>query len=370
MGMLKKFAVTNYRGFKDRIEWDLASPGNYTFNENAIKDGIIKNGIIYGPNGVGKSNFSLAIFDIENHLSQKEKKLDYYTNFVYAGNQFSPVSFEYTFLLGDYEVFYAYSKNSVGQLEDERLVVDGGTIFQKEGNNLFIDEGLFPIEESTLQRIKENANHISLINFLVTSFPLPKNHYLLLLQDFVNSMLWFRSLGVNEYIGLETGITMLEEFVIKHNLIDDFKKFLSEVSDQNFYFVTPKKDDKNLMCIIGSNVVPFSQLRSTGTNSLMLLYYWYKTLALDGAQFVFIDEFDAFYHFRLSFEVCKRLFAEDCQVFLSSHNTYLMTNDLLRPDCNFVLSNGKIKPLDKCTPKELKFGNNIERLYRGGAFKL
>lgn len=43
--MLIKFAVTNYRGFANRIEWDLSSPANYEFNPHAIKDGIIKNGI-------------------------------------------------------------------------------------------------------------------------------------------------------------------------------------------------------------------------------------------------------------------------------------------------------------------------------------
>ena len=85
--MLVKFAVTNYRGFADRIEWDLSSPANYEFNKNAIKDGIIKNGIVYGPNGSGKTNFSLALFDIENHLSPKWKKIDYYVNFIYTGNK-------------------------------------------------------------------------------------------------------------------------------------------------------------------------------------------------------------------------------------------------------------------------------------------
>ena len=46
--MLVKFAVTNYRGFANRIEWDLSKPSNYSFNTFAIKDGIIKNGIVYG----------------------------------------------------------------------------------------------------------------------------------------------------------------------------------------------------------------------------------------------------------------------------------------------------------------------------------
>lgn len=89
---------------------------------------------------------------------------------------------------------------------------------------------------------------------------------------------------------------------------------------------------------------------------------------MNEASFVFIDEFDAFYHFRLAFEVCKRLFSLDCQMFTSSHNTYLMTNDLLRPDCNFILNNNKIKCLADCTDKELRFGHNIEKIYRAGAF--
>ena len=59
--MLIKFAVKNFRGFAERIEWDLSHPSNYSFNTYAVKDGVIKNGIIYGPNGSGKSNFALAI---------------------------------------------------------------------------------------------------------------------------------------------------------------------------------------------------------------------------------------------------------------------------------------------------------------------
>lgn len=71
--MLTKFAVKNYRGFSDKLEWDLSHPSSYTFNSFAIKDGIIKNGIIYGPNGSGKSNLALAVYDIILHLTQKIK---------------------------------------------------------------------------------------------------------------------------------------------------------------------------------------------------------------------------------------------------------------------------------------------------------
>lgn len=95
--MLKKFAVTNFKGFKDRIELDLSKHRNYAFNEFAIRNNIVKDGIIYGPNGSGKSNLGLAVFDIVNHLSSKMKAPEYYAAAVYAGNSASPMRFEYTF---------------------------------------------------------------------------------------------------------------------------------------------------------------------------------------------------------------------------------------------------------------------------------
>jgi AAA15 family ATPase/GTPase len=366
MGMLKRFAVTNFRGFKDRIEWDLSHPSNYEFHKEAIKDGIVNNGIIYGPNGAGKSNFSLAIFDIENHLSQKMKKIDYYQNFVYAGNPEELVKFEYLFQFGSDEVSYVYTKDAKGNLSDEQMLVNGQEIFNKTQDDFRLIAA-FAVSDSMRESIMNNANHLSIVNLLLSSFPLNDQHYLIELQNFVNSMLWFRSLKANEYIGLETGVTQMEQYIIEHGLTDDFRDFIAEVSGQTFNFAPPVAGDKLLFCKIGTAQIPFSQIISTGTQSLILIYYW--LMQLNKASFVFVDEFDAFYHFKLSFEVCKRLFAQNCQVYLSSHNTYLMTNDLLRPDCNFILNNNQIKSLIDCTEKDLRFGHNIEKLYRGGAFR-
>jgi AAA15 family ATPase/GTPase len=114
--MLIKFAVKNFRGFAERIEWDLSQPSNYSFNTYAIKDGVIKNGIIYGPNGSGKTNFSVALFDIVNHLTQKFKKPEYYQNFVFGGDASLFVDFDYTSKFGKQVVDYQYSKNIFGVL--------------------------------------------------------------------------------------------------------------------------------------------------------------------------------------------------------------------------------------------------------------
>ena len=333
--MLVKFAVTNYRGFANRIEWDLSKPSNYSFNTFAIKDGIIKNGIVYGPNGSGKSNFAMAIFDITNHLSQKWKKVNYYDNFTYTGKLNFPVKFEYAFKFMDDTLLYTYSKSPDGKLEEEELVVNNKLIFCNKNSVLTLDETEFPMDSAVKANLANNANNVSIVNFLLTSYPLAKEHYLLKLQQFVNSMLWFRSIEKNEFMGLATAPANLDEYIIKNQLTRDFEDFIHRVSGQSFEFQDPKDDDKELYCVFGLGRIPFDKIASTGTQSLMLLYYWLKQMA--NASFVFIDEFDAFYHFRLSYEVCKTLFALPCQAFTSSHNTYLMTNDLLRPDCNFIL---------------------------------
>ena len=366
--MLEKFAVTNYRGFAKRIEWDLSKPSNYSFNTFAIKHGIIKNGIVYGPNGSGKSNFAMAIFDITNHLSQKWKKVNYYDNFTYTGKLNFPVDFEYTFIFGDDRLQYSYSKSPDGKLEEEELIVNDKLIFCNKNSVLTVDDTEFPMDSAVKANLANNANNVSIINFLLTSYPLSKEHYLLKLQKFVNSMLWFRSVEKNEFMGLATAPANLDEYIIKNQLTLDFEEFILRVSGQHFEFQKPDENDKELYCIFDLGRIPFDKIASTGTQSLMLLYYWLKQMA--DASFVFIDEFDAFYHFRLSYEVCKTLFALPCQAFTSSHNTYLMTNDLLRPDCNFILQDNKIKPLSECTQKELRFGHNIEKMFRGNAFEV
>lgn len=287
--MLCKFAVTNYRGFEQRIEWDLTKARDYAFNSFAIKNKIIKNGIIYGPNGSGKSNFGLAIFDIVNHLSQKWKKPDYYTNFVFAGKQKSTVDFEYVFNFNNQIITYNYSKNAQGVLKAEKLIVDNKIIFERNLGSFSINNDEFSMDEKIKNNLANNANNVSVVSFLLTSYPLAEDSYLIQLQNFVNSMLWFRSLEDREFIGLTNNINI-------------------------------------------------------------------------------IDEFDAFYHFKLSKNICRKLFELNCQLFLTSHNTLLLCNDLLRPDCNFLLDKNIIRAIHDCTDKELREGHNIEKLFRGGTF--
>jgi AAA15 family ATPase/GTPase len=83
---------------------------------------------------------------------------------------------------------------------------------------------------------------------------------------------------------------------------------------------------------------------------------------------VFIDEFDAFYHHSLSALIIEKLKETGVQFILTTHNTSVITNDLLRPDCYFLMSKHNIRSLSKSTAKELREAHNIEKMYKAGSF--
>ena len=368
--MLVKFAVKNFRGFPERLEWDLSHPSNYGFNSFAVRDGVVHNGIIYGKNGSGKTALSLAVFDIVNHLTQKHRLHGYYDHFASVGNSAAAVEFEYEFRLAGQTLRYAYSKTQGGRLSGERLEADGVMLFDRQGKSLFIDGAAFPMGEAARGALMQSDNQPSLVNFLLASYPLAADNCLIRLRNFVEGMLWLHHADAQHFIGLEGGAENPEEYIVRNGLTDAFRQFLLEVSGQEFRFAGTRSAERRelcpLLCEYGKERVAFSTIASAGTRALTLLFYWMQKMSR--ATLVFVDEFDAFYHYETGYEVCRRLFALDCQLFMTAHSTFLLTNDLLRPDCNFILHNSTIRALCDCTTKELRIGHNIEKIYRGGGF--
>lgn len=90
---------------------------------------------------------------------------------------------------------------------------------------------------------------------------------------------------------------------------------------------------------------------------------------MENVSLVYIDEFDALYHFGLSKEVQKLLNKlKGVQIFTTTHNTDFMSNDLLRPDCYFLLHGNKITTRSKLTDKEIRKAHNMQKMYMAGFF--
>lgn len=84
---------------------------------------------------------------------------------------------------------------------------------------------------------------------------------------------------------------------------------------------------------------------------------------------MFIDEFDAFYHYELAETIVKLLEnMPQFQTILTSHNTNLLSNRIMRPDCYFILSENGLHSFANATKRELREGHNLEKLYMSGEF--
>lgn len=100
--MLKKFSVENFKGFQDKITFDIGLPNNYNFNSEIIENGYVTKEIINGINSSGKSNLGLAVFDIITHLTEKQKLLSSYDFYLNMSGRKSFAEYEYTFVFDDH----------------------------------------------------------------------------------------------------------------------------------------------------------------------------------------------------------------------------------------------------------------------------
>ncbi len=366
--MLKKFSVENFKGFRDKIIFDTGSPSNYSFHSEIIANGCVTKGIIYGINSCGKSNLGLAIFDIITHLTEKEKLLKSYDLYLNMSGRKSFAEFEYVFVFGEHEVIYKYKKTNANTLQEESLSIDEKEIVYFDfvkGDGFTRLEG----SEALNATIKSNSP-ISRVKYVSSNSILTENTENLIFKkfiDFVEHMLLFYSLDSRGYEGFMNGTESIAEGIANSGKVKEFEDFLKENGIVYNLYSCEVDGKKSIYCRFNNHDVNFFKIASTGTLSLALFYYWY--VRMQEASFVFIDEFDAFYHFELSESVEKRLRTiQGVQIFTTTHNTDLMSNDLLRPDCYFILKDNKIKAISDLTEKELRFAHNLQKMYKAGAF--
>ena len=366
--MLKKFSVENFKGFKDKITLDIGSPNNYSFNSEIIENGCVTKGIIYGINSCGKSNLGLAIFDIITHLTEKQKLLQSYDSYLNMSGRKSFAEFDYTFVFDEHEVIYKYCKTDVNTLKNESFSIDGKEVIYFD---FLTRDGFTLLEGSdTLNVSIKNESPISRVKYVNSNSILVDNEQNRVFRkfiDFVEHMLLFYSLDSRGYEGFMNGSEGIAEGIVNSGKVQDFQEFLKENGIEYKLYGCEVDGRKAIYCHFDNKDADFFKIASTGTGSLALFYYWY--IRMEKAAFVFIDEFDAFYHYELSEAVQRRLKnIHGVQIFTTTHNTDLMSNDILRPDCYFLLRDNNIKAISELTEKELRQAHNLQKMYKAGAF--
>jgi AAA15 family ATPase/GTPase len=368
--MLRKFKVSNFKSFEKDLELDLTGVNGYGFNKDSVKNGIVNNAIIYGHNGVGKSNLALAIFDIIEHLTDTQRNETVYKNYLNAYCNSDVAHFYYEFLINSTILIYEYKKTDYKtivyerfQIGDDELVLfdrskkSNATIHLKGAETLKTE--IDNPELSILKYIKNNTELVhNETNDAFKSF-----------FTFIEQMLYFRSLLDQTYLGFDVGGKRIFEDIIKKQNVEDFENFLNVAGIECNLSVVEEFGKNTIAFNFDGKQLPFKEVASTGTIALALFYFWCQNIK-DNANisFVFIDEFDAFYHHSLSALIVEKLKETGVQFILTTHNTSIMTNDLLRPDCYFEMTKDHIRPLSKSTQKELREAHNLEKMYKAGSF--
>lgn len=374
--MLTKFSVENFKNFEKKFTIDFTQTKSYEFSQDCIKDGIVKTGLIYGPNSIGKSNLGKAIFDIVQTVTNKENRPDLYVCYQNALHSEDVVSFVYEFHFEHGTARYEYGKITYEDILFERFFVNNKLVVNRQG----------PAFESFLAGTdslnKNDLNSkISAMRFIKANSTLSQNNENSVVQefyDFADRMVTFWNLKNNVYQGYLIGRTQVGDEIIKMGKLAELQVFLNSVDVACKLASMDINGQKKMFFDFDGHLIDFWENASTGTISLVHFFFWYLLLKKSpetAPSFMFFDEFNAFYHEKTAKEVIRLLKEVNSQVILTTHDSNLLTNSLLRPDCAFnITADYKTRddyvlyPLSSQTQKELREAHNIPKMFRAGAF--
>ena len=339
--MLKEFRVRNFMNFRDELIFSLENKKSYEFNNDLISNGIIEKAAVIGYNASGKSNLGEALLDIANHITDVAKTTvskGLYTNLY---SQDKEAHFSYTFQFDKNEVIYQYDKIDPITVTRERVWINKKEVLRKDNDSVLID-----LAGAETVNIDNMNSTISLVRYVYANTALDKSdiysNTFIKFVEFVKGMLMISATDTRKYAGFTNVQGNMFSLIcdLDHG-VEDLEKFLH--SCEIDYKLVEMEDEE------GKNI------------------YWHKQCK--DIKFMYIDEFDAFYHTDLALSVVKLLIKEKGeQVVVSTHNTDIISNEILRPDCYFELGDNKLLPLYQKTTKALRQAHNLQKMYKAGAF--
>lgn len=365
--MLNYFSVKGFRNFETLLEFNFKNTINYDFNKECIKNDTVNTSIIYGKNGSGKSNLGMAITDIKTLLLNSDIAKVTRTLFLNGNTVDAIATFNYIFEFNGRIVNLTYSKNKKADLVSEELTIDNTIIYKYDHTkNKLLEENLMTITADTLNFSSlgdnlSNSTPISILSYISNNANI-KSETMYELLNYIRSMHFMNAIAPTN--------DKVYDYILEHELVDDFNAFLKNFDiNDNIVSNLTSSGEKILAIQYLNKTISFKNSASSGTKAVALFYYWYKNA--DKISFLYLDEFDAFYHYELSKNLIDLLKNIDAlQVVFTTHNTNLLSNKILRPDCYFVLGNNTLTSLPNATKRELSEGHNLEKLYIGGDFNV
>ncbi len=380
--MLKAFTLRNYKNFKDEITIDFENIRDYSFQTNCISDGIIRKMLICGRNATGKTHLGKALLDIKDVLCGTFE-CPYDPFLLNTDSDEKTAFFEYRFQFGDTELCYEYLKEYRG-LNYEKLEINGISIFECDFEKGKYDfDHLNDIHAETanteyyLEYVKScddiPGSRFAFLKWTLDHMALDENSVLLKLTDYVNGMSRitadYREFSLLSNTVEEQNFYQLLE---KNHNLQHFENFLNVMGIECKLKLKRMLSRQRNLYFVYDRMIPFLENASSGI--LMLTELYYRILSNDeNVSFLYLDGIDSFFHYEAAGKML--LFLKEtypkCQIILTSHNTRLLTNKLMRPDCLFILSGkGILTSFCNATQRELKEEHNLEKMYISGEFEM
>lgn len=362
--MIKRFSVTNFKNFRDTCTLDLSRIRDYSFNAHLIKNNLVNKALLYGKNGSGKSNLGFALMDITTHLTDNLRNPANYLFSLNGDCASKTMRFRYEFDFNGKEVVYEYEKNENMVLMEERIYVSDELVFSYDYSSNKMDNHLPELDGLNRQALlTRNMNNSVIKSIYGFSANLPEDSPIRLINEFASGMLWFRSLGSYEFMGTTNTIENVDQYLASDpEVLKGLQSFLSDCGLSYELHAISDISGKRVYAHFANQDYPFFSIASTGTKSLCLFFYWMDKMK-EHLKFLFLDEYDAFYHFNLSQGILRRVNSDPSfQAILTTHNPYLADNAIMRPDCYLNIKNGKIRSFADSTNRIIREGNSLERM--------
>jgi len=371
--MLSLFKVNGYKNFQETVSLDFTDVRDYKFNNSCINNGLIKKMIIYGKNAVGKTNFCSALFDIApfypintpRNTVLADDETDYDVSYLNTSSNKKYAEFYYKFKFEDQNVEYIYRKAAQNTIIYEKISINDELLveYDRKNNKLRETRG---IEKLSNTLILDFENVASIFHFIIYNVPLEPDHPLKKTSTYIDRMRMLRSPVSRLGFGMRKPI---QSSIFGSSGLKEFEKFLHNSGIQEGLLLLKDNDERERLYFNTTPPLPFHQVASSGTKSLLDFYVVFKRAKSNASSLLIMDEFDAFYHFELAESLIKMLdLLKNTQIIITSHNTNLLTNRIMRPDCYFIMTKEKLTSFANATTRELREGHNLEKLYTSGEF--
>ena len=277
-------------------------------------------------------------------------------------NEGGQAKFKYEFKFGNDEIIYKYSRFANTELCDEELSINGNIIFKCDFKNNKFDFKDLNRMNTNLYFMHDN-HALSFLRWFVYNTTFSDDSVLIQLFEYVRKM----DLITVGHDLLCSNRNFFED--LKNPIyLQSFEDFLNLMGIECKLVLQELPDGQVELYFSQNKLVPFYSTASSGTLALTSLYQ----KIVSNCSLIYIDDFAAFYHYEMAEKLIsffKNKYPE-CQFIMTSHNTNLMTNKIVRPDCLFILSSrGTLTALCDATERELREGHNLEKMYISGEFE-